>query len=106
MSDRKYKFTATHGVHLWDLGVRFERTADRVDDQGRGHAVYAYGTDDPKVAAALLEVDGYGIQTDDDTRKAAESAAKKSKADADAKAKAKEEADAKAKADADAKAKA
>lgn len=106
MSQAKYNLTATHGVHLWDLGVKFERTEDRVDGEGRSHAVYAYSTDDPKVAAALLEVDGYGITTDDDTRKAVEAAAKKGKADAEAKAKAKAEADAKAKADADAKAEA
>lgn len=57
----KYNFTATHGVSLWDLGVRFERIEDRIDDNGRGHAVYGFGTDDAKLAAEVAKVEGYGI---------------------------------------------
>jgi hypothetical protein len=60
----KHRFTATHGVHLWDLGVHFKRTESRVDSDGKGHAVYAFETDDAKTATALRKVDGYGITED------------------------------------------
>ena len=62
----KHKFTATHGVHLWDLDVKFERATDTVDSEGRSHAVYAFETDDDKKAAALAKVEGYGIEKSKD----------------------------------------
>lgn len=58
----KHQFTATHGVHLWDLGVRFERSGEAVDSDGRGRAIYSFETDDDKQAAALAKVEGYGIE--------------------------------------------
>jgi hypothetical protein len=58
----KHQFTATHGVHLWDLGAHFKKSGQSVDEDGRGHAVYSFETDDDKVAAALAKVEGYGIE--------------------------------------------
>lgn len=58
----KFKFIATHGVHLADLDVAFKRIADHVDEGGKSHARYGFETDDAKVAAAVARVDGYGIQ--------------------------------------------
>lgn len=98
----KFKFTATHGVHLFDLGVAFKFLKNETDSEGRGRTVYGFETDDALLAAKVLDVEGYGIQTDDDSRKAAKKAAadaKKAQAEADAKAAA--EAEAAEKSDAD-----
>ncbi|GAA4123277.1 hypothetical protein GCM10022215_29790 [Nocardioides fonticola] len=53
------RFVATHGVDLADLGVRFE-----LDQDATGNSetkVYALTTTDPEVAAALREINDYGI---------------------------------------------
>ncbi len=57
-----HQFTATHGVHLSDLGVHFKKSGEAVDKDGRGHLVYSFETDDDKQAAALAKVEGYGIE--------------------------------------------
>lgn len=56
MSD-VYEFTATHGVHLADLDVHFQRDA-RVADS----AVYRFETADAEKAAALRDLGLYGIE--------------------------------------------
>jgi hypothetical protein len=58
----KHRFTATHGVHLADLGVQFKRDGSRTDSDGRAHPVYTFETDDTKKAADLRKVEGYGIE--------------------------------------------
>lgn len=51
----KYKFTATHGVLLDDIGAHFMRDREAVE------VVYLFETDDAKQAEALRNVDDYGI---------------------------------------------
>jgi hypothetical protein len=78
----KFEFTATHGVHLADIGAHFQR-----DHDAEG-VVYRFETDDAKQADALGKVEGYGITCVRQPEKltAAEKKAAKEAADAEAKA--------------------
>jgi hypothetical protein len=83
------RFTATHGVHLADLDVQFVYDAEATGNSSE--KVYAYETDDDKIAGALLEVDDYGITAapadSDDKAKRPTKKAAAAPADSDDKAK-------------------
>ena len=61
----KYRFTATHGVHLSEDGTdgaawaHFQR--DPSLDSARGDRGYSFETDDASVARRLRKLDDYGI---------------------------------------------
>ena len=89
MSDL-YEFTATHGVHLDDLQVKFERDHDA---EGAA-ATYKFATADEKQADALAKVEAYGIKlvSKPQKAKAPTAAEKKAAAKAEAEAAAEKEA--------------
>lgn len=68
----KYAFTATHGVHLADLGVQFVRDGFKRTEAGVDELVYRFETDDKAVADKVAKVEGYGITKADPSADAAD----------------------------------